>query len=310
MIHLIKRFHRIYYIDRTVKIWTEGDAMIGEILTNADTLHNLIKSNTFTEARIKELNDRITSVNARITILEDDFSYTLGEGSRWLEGLVLKILFLTAISVELTGLLMSVALSKGITKDIRSITLASDEVMKGNYSARAIVDSNDELGQLAAQFNAMAINLEHKIEELKREEQRREALLKDIRETNNELRGFAYVVSHDLKSPLRGIVTVADWLKKDYADKLDEQGREYIDLICSRTSRMNDLIDGILQYSRASSSKAEKILVDTDALVKDLADVLAPPAHIKINISGQLPVVKYEKSKAETGFSEPNRERY
>ena len=60
---------------------------------------------------------------------------------------------------------------------------------------------------------------------------------------------FAYVVSHDLKAPLRGIRRLASWLTDDYVDTLDDKGREMATLLIDRVNRMDTLIDGILHYS-------------------------------------------------------------
>src|SRR6267378_4783146 len=65
---------------------------------------------------------KIDRLNQELTVLEDDFSFTLGEGSRWLENLILKILFLIALTVEFTGLFLTISVSMGISKGIHEIT--------------------------------------------------------------------------------------------------------------------------------------------------------------------------------------------
>jgi HAMP domain-containing protein len=76
----------------------------------------------------------------------------------------------------------------------------------------------------------------------RKEAERQQAqLLKKLSETNQQLQDFAYVVSHDLKAPLRGIRTIVDWLNADYADQLDEQGREHLSLLVGRAGRMQSL---------------------------------------------------------------------
>jgi PAS domain-containing protein len=83
-----------------------------------------------------------------------------------------------------------------------------------------------------------------------REERLRLQLLDELERSNNELKDFAYIVSHDLKAPLRAITSLAEWIAADYGDKLDEDGREQLELLKNRTRRMHNLIESILTYSR------------------------------------------------------------
>ncbi len=100
------------------------------------------------------------------------------------------------------------------------------------------------------------LSLVRDITERKRAEQQQTQLLEKLSGINQELKDFAYVVSHDLKAPLRAIKTLADWLATDYQDKLDEQGQETLRLMGGRVHRMQNLIDGVLQYSRIGRSGA------------------------------------------------------
>jgi len=112
-----------------------------------------------------------------------------------------------------------------------------------------------------------------------------------------ELKDFAYIVSHDLKAPLRGIKTLADWLSGDYADKLDEQGKEQMDLLLKRVERMHNLIDGILQYSRVGRITEEKVQVDLKELIPDVIDMVAAPDNITITVENELPVIECEQTR-------------
>lgn len=125
------------------------------------------------------------------------------------------------------------------------------------------------------------------------------ALARELEDTNRELADFAYVVSHDLKAPLRGIGTLAEWLVADYAHLVDDEGREQFALLATRVKRLNALIDGILAYSRAGRSRENVVLVDMDALCRNVADMLTPPAHVRIVIENTLPTVRAEPTKAQ-----------
>jgi len=130
------------------------------------------------------------------------------------------------------------------------------------------------------------------ITELKESEREQARLLEKVESTNKELKDFAHIVSHDLKAPLRGVSTLANWISTDYADKLGKEGKEQIDLLLTRVDRMHKLIDGVLQYSRAGRVKEEQIQVNLNELVEDVIDMVAPPANIEITIEDELPVVE------------------
>lgn len=115
--------------------------------------------------------------------------------------------------------------------------------------------------------------------------------------TNTELEQFAYVVSHDLKAPLRGIQNLADWISTDYNDKLDAEGVEQLQLLQSRAQRMHDLIDGILQYSRIGRLEGDKTKIALHSLISDVTDLVAPPSHITVTMDSQLPTVEYEETR-------------
>ena len=86
--------------------------------------------------------------------------------------------------------------------------------------------------------------LNQEVVERKRAEAEQARLLQELAAANRELNQFAYVVSHDLKAPLRGISSLVEWVVSDYAQRLDEKGRQQLALIGNRVKRVNDLIEG------------------------------------------------------------------
>jgi PAS domain S-box-containing protein len=140
------------------------------------------------------------------------------------------------------------------------------------------------------------------ITERKKTERRLGQLLKEVENINQELKDFAYIVSHDLKAPLRAISSLATWLASDYGDRLGEEGREHLNLLLNRVKRMNNLIDGILQYSRVGHSKEEKVNVDLNELVAEVIDTLSPPENIEIRVENKLPVIYAEDTRVRQIF--------
>jgi signal transduction histidine kinase len=309
MIKLFRRFHGISYINKAIRVWGEADSLLMELQTAADTLHYFVQKKDATFEQTEANLDRINELNKQLTVKEDEFSATLGEGSRWLEDLVLKLLFAIALTVEISGLLLTISVSRDISKGINETMRVVKKVAKGDFKERAQVFSKDEIGQLAESFNNMTDDLEKNITERKkiekelvetqiglekRVEERTEELMhinKKLETTNLELESFAYITSHDLKAPLRAIGSLSDWLYSDYADKLDESGKEQLLLLKKRVSKMHELIEGILHYSRIGRLNGEKELIDTHQLIKEIKDLIQIPSHIKIITDKQLPVI-------------------
>lgn len=91
---------------------------------------------------------------------------------------------------------------------------------------------------------------------------------------NKELEAFSYSAAHDLRAPLRVINGISSIISQDYGDKLDEQGLKLFDLIISETSRMDRLIDDLLQFSRATKMELKRGTVDLSAVADAIADKL------------------------------------
>lgn len=115
--------------------------------------------------------------------------------------------------------------------------------------------------------------------------------LEKLEQINKELESFAYVTSHDLKAPLRGIATLSDWLYTDYGEKLNDEAKETLQLLKQRVQRMNELIEGILQYSKAGRIKDNPQKINMDELMDEVLGLLNPPEHINISINTELPHV-------------------
>lgn len=171
MIKLFRRFHNISYIRKAAGIWAEGDSLLSDLQQSADELHSIIQVlGLSSPEKIEQNLMHIDRFNAKLTELEDEFSATLGDGSRWLEGLILGVLLSLALTVEVSGLVLTISVTRNISKGINDIIRASEQVAKGNFNTRATVYSNDEIGRLAVSFNKMTGDLEKNINELRQAE--------------------------------------------------------------------------------------------------------------------------------------------
>lgn len=133
---------------------------------------------------------------------------------------------------------------------------------------------------------------EEKIQQLNAElEDRVKQRTAQLQTVNEELQRFAYVVSHDLKAPLRGIHQISQWLMQDYSETIDEQGKEMFTLLTNQVKRLNNLIEGVLEYSRAGRQMHTEASVDVGQLLVDIIESLAPPQTLRMTISSDMPVI-------------------
>lgn len=95
-----------------------------------------------------------------------------------------------------------------------------------------------------------------------------------LKKSNQELEDFAYVASHDLKEPIRKIVAFSDRLKKKYGGQLDETATFYLERMESAGTRMQTLIDDLLEYSRVSRNQVDKERVDMKMVFDTIVDRL------------------------------------
>lgn len=112
-----------------------------------------------------------------------------------------------------------------------------------------------------------------------------------LEKANRDLGEFSYIVSHDLKAPLRGIASLVNWLEQDHGTRLDAEGREMLRLLGRRSQRMHRLIEDVLEYSRVGRVRETAIAVDTHQLVLDVVDSIAVPPLVEVHVDAGLPTI-------------------
>jgi PAS domain S-box-containing protein len=110
----------------------------------------------------------------------------------------------------------------------------------------------------------------------------------ELRRSNKELDDFAYVASHDLREPLRGIRNYAAFVVEDYGERLDAEGRAKLETLMRLTQRMDALIESLLYYSRIGRKDLVRQETDMNGLVAEVLDSLADPlqrsdAHVSVS---------------------------
>src|SRR5215210_2103614 len=166
-----------------------------------------------------------------------------------------KVQALTVGAVFLASGIVALFLSSGLQRLISRPILDLAETARTvsdrkDFSIRAAKRSSDELGRLVDAFNEMLVQIQERDTELQRAKPELERRNEELHQSNKELDDFAYIASHDLKEPLRGIHNFSNFLIEDYSDKLDDEGRSKLETLMRLTRRMETLIDSLLHFSR------------------------------------------------------------
>lgn len=178
--------------------------------------------------------------------------------------------------------------------------MVANAIGKGNYKMQVpLLSKDDKLGKA---LEEMRKNLDETQTKLENNLLSLQEYTIDLEKKNKELDQFAYITSHDLKSPLRGINNLSEWIMEDMGDRLTEDSRKYFELLRGRVMRMEALIDSILKYSRAGKSFGEKEMVNTKQVVIQALNKVKPGANFKIFYDETLPEIYGNKKDIEEVF--------
>ncbi len=133
-------------------------------------------------------------------------------------------------------------------------------------------------------------------------EKHRNELLRKLEDKNQELSDFAKVVSHDLKAPLRGINALINWVKEDNYNELNSEGKANIDLVLERVQKMENLIQGILDFSSLDIKKENSQKADIDKIINDIIHFINIPKNIKVIKETHLPIIKADEYRMKQVF--------
>ncbi len=138
-------------------------------------------------------------------------------------------------------------------------------------------------------------------ESLKNEEDRNR-LLVELEKSNNELEEYAHIVSHDLKSPLRSINALVNWIKEDNEGSLTQDTLDNLGMIDVTLEKMEQLISDVLEYASISNGNKEDEKVDVNTVISDIEKLLHVPEHIKITVKNTLPTLNADRVRIQQLF--------
>jgi len=262
MVNLLRRFHSESHLSKAVDMWREADEMVSKLVAKAEELRTRIQRQDSPEAIDKTM-DEVSALDEQLTEVEIRFSSSLGEASRWLEHLLKIILLLAVVTIEGTGLTLTISFARGLTKILRELNSAATMVGEGDFSQKVPIRSGDELGQLAASINLMTENLQKQIIERESAEQASEA--KNL---------FLANISHEMRTPLNAILGFAELLAN--SDLTEGQRTEYLNVVKRTGATLTSIINDILDIAKIEAQQVQVTMTSFQLpqLISDIKSLL------------------------------------
>ncbi len=220
-----------------------------------------VRETTYLGRPVKEISypARINDVHLANAVV----AYYLDETQFLQTETTLKIIFLIVLSLLVLLIVMLWVIRK-FTHPLAELTdyISNTSISNKKFHIKdTLLHGSGEVGVLARAYEAMIKRLQEAFDELSHEEDRLrekvEERTHELQVTNQELEKFSYSVSHDLRSPLRAVAGFSNIIVDEYQDKLDDNGREYLQLIQDSILKMEKLIDDMLQLARITRKELE-----------------------------------------------------
>jgi signal transduction histidine kinase len=217
-----------------------------------------------------------------------------------------------AIAIAI-GFVLAFLIGRSISKPIREIAQTFEQLVLDKHDAEIPgLNRGDEIGQLANAANVFK-EMNERTKKILQESQRlssalclRENELEErslsLQKSNDELDNFAYIASHDLKSPLRAIDNLSKWIVEDCADILPVESLEHLNKMQQRVKRMETLLSDLLNYSRVGRVDVVVEAVNVVNLVEDVVALIDKPQAFVVNVSDSLPEITTQVSPLQQVF--------
>ncbi len=214
---------------------------------------------------------RVTVLDVRLDDLRAQAREDLGDARRTRDTVFLGALAALLALIALIAVLLRVVVLSPLDRLSRAVR----RVAAGDFDHRLTPGGPADLARLGDDVEAMRHRL---VDGLVASQQAREQLEQqqvELRRSNADLEQFAYVASHDLQEPLRKVASFCQMLQRRYADSLDDRARQYIGFAVDGATRMQQLINDLLAFSRIGRVYDNRADVDLDRVLDQVEEILA-----------------------------------
>ncbi|MBE9593791.1 MAG: response regulator [Proteobacteria bacterium] len=206
---------------------------------------------------IDEFLNPIVEIEDRINSVTEATRDSMDEQANYMQ----KIFIGSIFGILFTAFLIASLLSRIITKPIIGLAKSSDAIGRGELEQKVVVNTEDEIGELADSFNTMAIKLKNSYEDLEQKvsERTRELAIanKQLQEASQAKSEFLANMSHELRTPLNSIIGFSEILQEKTFGDLNERQKRYVSNIHTSGKHLLGLINDILDLSKVEAGKIE-----------------------------------------------------
>ncbi len=243
---------------------TLGDqGIIDNILSYGEHKAQFRKDRILKLEQINTVSDKIDSI---VMDTERDVQSTTSNFDNTLSRIVV-ILGLFGLGVlGIIALVKAIVVERQINRRMRRLTSAVTDIAGGEHDREVDVSGGDEIGTMAGALEVFKENA------------------RELQRSNTELEQFAYAASHDLKSPLRAIESLAQWTLEDAGDDLPGFAKDNLEKLLARAHRLSQLQSDLLEYSKVGKPDDSVEEIDFVRMVDDLAGILDPDQHFAISV--------------------------
>ncbi|MEM8812063.1 MAG: HAMP domain-containing sensor histidine kinase [Pseudomonadota bacterium] len=235
-----------------------------ELRTSAEASSRLISG--IVEQFVSEIEQLMDAESARTSIR-----------TNWAQAILIVF---AALAIAASALVYFSYVDRSIVRRVNGLATAVNQLTEGSLAKPVPISGNDQITRLEEAAEA----LRTRTLRLREAEEALQTHAKELERSNKDLQQFAYVTSHDLRAPLRGIRSLSEWIQEDIQEGNPDDVAANMERLRGRVGRMESLLGGILRYSRASSGAAEAVDINFEDLARQIFNDLNSENRFRINL--------------------------